>query len=237
MANELFQETTITETPVENAYETLVGEGKKFSDQESLAKGKLESDTHISNLEQENNELREDLNKRITLDEFMTKMDERQTVSTSEEPIQNEPGPESKDVDVSALIQEELSKRDAVNELDNNLSECVTKMQEAWGNSANQMLNQKAKEIGMPVGRLEQYAKNDPRVFQQLLGLNTGPAERQTTIAPTVDTNRMPTTNKGVKNYAYYEKMRQEDPRLYSDKKVQMEKHDAAMSMGSSFYD
>ena len=41
----------------------LVGEGKKFSDVESLAKGKLESDKHVENLE---NQIKENADEQIS---------------------------------------------------------------------------------------------------------------------------------------------------------------------------
>lgn len=79
MSENIFEEST--ETPVvesltegETYLGKLVGEGKKFSDVEGLAKGKLESDQMISFLENQAKELREELQKRSTLDEFMQKL-------------------------------------------------------------------------------------------------------------------------------------------------------------------
>src|SRR5688500_13285080 len=59
----------------------LVGEGKKFKDHKSLAKGKAESDAFISHLQKELAEMREELNKRITFEDLMTKITENKSTA------------------------------------------------------------------------------------------------------------------------------------------------------------
>jgi hypothetical protein len=69
---------TTEETITENFLENLVGDGKKFTDPEALAndpealaKGKYEADKFVKDLERQNAELREDLEKTAKLDELM----------------------------------------------------------------------------------------------------------------------------------------------------------------------
>ena len=54
--------------------EDLVGEGKKFKTIDDLAKGKAQADTHITNLEKELAELRQDLSARLTVEDFVSRV-------------------------------------------------------------------------------------------------------------------------------------------------------------------
>ena len=73
------------EVITENFLDHLVGEGKKFTDPEAMAKGKYESDRHVSNLEKQLAELKEDLDKATQMDEMM------ELIRNQQKPVEPEP--------------------------------------------------------------------------------------------------------------------------------------------------
>jgi hypothetical protein len=95
--NILFEEAdpTLTSTTNVNPLEALVGEGKKFKTAEDLARGKLEADNFVKQLQTELATLREDLNGRIKLEEFMDRLEKTPTATAngnSQNTTSNEPG-------------------------------------------------------------------------------------------------------------------------------------------------
>src|SRR5690242_15072647 len=101
-------EPVIGEDPNADPLELLVGEGKKFKTPQDLAKGKMESDKFIVQLQKEQAALREELNKRLSVEEFVEKMNKAPAPSASTPPNQ---GTEERDLQNTAnLTPEQVSK-------------------------------------------------------------------------------------------------------------------------------
>ena len=251
MAQELFEQTNlenggeplVVKEGEPTFLEQLVGEGKKFGTQEDLAKGKLESDRYIGQLQTELEESRTALQKATTLDEFMTKMEQRQiTPSTPEDTPLVEAVDKVNSIDeakVTELLNSRLSEMQQQNTVNNNISAAASKMKEMWGNDAKLKLNEKARELGMPFEELEGFAKSNLGVFYNLIGANT-PAITQVAQAtpivtnPGINTTSVPVVSGNTKNYVYYEKLRKENPKEF--RRQQTEMHKQAVDQGANFY-
>jgi hypothetical protein len=239
MPDDLFSDDPTSTPPVEPTIDEgktyldeLVGEGKKFSDVEALAKGKASSDQMIEHMKKENAQIREELQKRLTLEEFMSELEKRQkpTESTIPSPVEPEIEPKVNDglseEKVAALLEDRLSKLTEEQRKEQNLQVAISKMNSEWGSNAKAKLQEVADKLSIPKKDLQEYAKTNPTVFLQLVGLGEStPVQSSSQTVPTsqVDTSKMPPSSSGEKTYQYYEKMRKENPREYHSAKVQNE--------------
>jgi len=239
--------------PNKNYLEELVGEGKKFSDPQALARGKVEADTHIARLERELAELREKANTGRTVDDLLKKLEERNTQSNGNASNSGEYQPSSQgqnqNADAGAVqldeskIEELLSGK--LNEFQKsqreqaNLQHSVSVMQEKWGDNAQVELNRKAKDLGMSPEGLKEYAKTNPSVFLTLVGLNaTAPQQTVNNPVPAQSSSNpaSQTPVGGVKNQSYYDRMKREDPKKWKSRDVQWEMHNEAIRQGEAFF-
>ena len=174
----LFDETT----PIsEVTAEVLVGEGKKFKTVDDLARGKFESDRVIAARERELQELREELAKRVTMEELIQKV---QTTRTPEPNVQA-PEPNQPPAAPNSLSEEDLERRiRAIQEKTTQEArqaanaELVTDtLLKTYGteDKANEVVNAKAKELGVPVKWLQDMATQSPSALFNILGV-TGTA-------------------------------------------------------------
>ena len=223
----------ITEQEV-NAYEKLVGEGKKFSDTEELAKGKLESDQFITKLESENEELRTEIDKRLAVEEAMNRMVE-QSAKTPQKPIENEGGPKEEPVDIDAMLDKKLAERDTISTQKQNFESSVSLMKEAWGDEWQQELKTRSRQTGISVEELQGYASNNPTVLNTLLGLSPAVSPKPQ-VPNTIDTGKMPETTSGVQDYKYFQKLRKENLSHYNTAAVQLQMFKKAKELGDAFY-
>ena len=67
-------EQSTEDTPETSYYDRMVGEGKKFKDNEALAYSNFEKDRFIEQLKREQKELRDDLNSRLNMEELVNKL-------------------------------------------------------------------------------------------------------------------------------------------------------------------
>lgn len=172
--------------PEANYIDQLVGEGKKFATIEDLAKGKLESDKFIDQLQTEAKGLRTQLSeaeaqaaKAATLDEVLQKLkpETDSSVDASNQSALNTD--ELRDMVSSIVTETEQQKRRATNRetANNNL------VQRFHGDSAKakEFVNNRAKELGLSLEQLGDMSEHSPQAFATLLGLN---AQTSTPVAP-----------------------------------------------------
>ena len=78
-----------TQTDPSTSYlEQLVGEGKKYSNPEELAKAYFNADGFINHLKNETGSLREELEKRMTLEELLAEKQQEQQISTEPKAVE-----------------------------------------------------------------------------------------------------------------------------------------------------
>lgn len=243
------------ETPDNKFYETLVGEGKKFKDNEALAFAKVKSDEHIARLEAEKRELEKDLNSRLPLEELLEKIQSaapKQPAQSQENPLAPQQAPQgnlmnemsgkekalSKD-DVAKLVQESLSQETMKRSQDRNEQYVAQELTKAWGPNFSATLNRKAMELNMDKNTLTNLARQYPDAFIKMVGAadsreqvpNYTPPRNQQNTAGNLGVN-----NTNSKTFSAYEKLRKEDPRSYWSGKVQQQMFQDAQSLGADFY-
>lgn len=224
-----------------NYFEDLVGEGKKFSDPEKLARAKLESDRYIARLLSEQNELREALNKRNNEEEFLTRMEQLTKPRQQENP---EPPRVDQPEEKSALTPDQvlklLDEREAKKNAERNLEQVLGRLSEVYGPDYQSRVQTQAKALGVGTEFLSNIAQQNPQAFYKLMGLDDAPKKPDpyTNFAPPRSTATFQPNAGSQKDYRYWAAQRADKgENWYFSKNTQREIWDAVTKMGEeAFY-
>lgn len=246
--------TTLAEavtTPVDNAIEALVGEGKKFKTAEDLAKAKLESDRFITQLQGELSGLRTELSTRQTLEQLMDKFGSQKVPDqTNQDHNQNSSGGDGQNVktlteaDIARLVEERLTQTEKARLHQANLQTVQNALIESFGQDYVTHLKAKAQELGVSEDYLSTLAKETPKAFLKLVdagatqkappqtsGLFSPPTSQQ--LPSTTSRNFAPT---GERLKSYYDDLKSRNPTEYWSPKVQNQMHQDAIRLGEKFF-
>lgn len=255
--NTLFNPDNVVTAPVDqtggvddtkNYLEELVGEGKKYKDPEALAKAVAHANSHIQRLETEQAGLREDLGKRLTLEEAVAKMTE---AAAPKAPSENEgvtaPLVPDQSANVSEIKQgmtpEEIQEivNQKINETENqrtrsqNLSLVKSELEKTLGSSFPAALTSRAQELGVTKEFLDDLAATHPKVFLEMVNLQKSGSSGNAPPVSQVNSAAAP----GVSNkrdQAYYRNLRRSDPSTYWSSTTQSQMHKDAREMGDSWF-
>lgn len=145
----------------------LVGDGKKFSDAEALAKSKLEADRHISNLESQLKEIREELAKRESAEEIAERL--RNERNADPKPSTSTPG--LSEERVAEIVKNTVTSIERSRSVRENVLEAERQFKSMYGDKTQEVLKAKASELGMTVEQLGKIAGESPTAFGKLVGL------------------------------------------------------------------
>lgn len=241
-----------------NPLEELVGEGKKYKDQVELAKAYKHADSYIESLKRELGEVRQEADKRATLEDLVEKITKATTNRSSDPAPQgnesisvpgNDHNNETRNTnqsydpkEIERLVVERIEQETNKRTQASNLESVRAELSKHWGPGYVDKLKSKANELGLSPEQLNNLAATQPKLFRTAVGLNntnssnsevstTPPANRRNNSAAT------PVTNDGsIRNKAYYDKLRKENLNEFLKGKTQVQMHKDAMSLGESFY-
>lgn len=210
--------------PEVNPLEVLVGEDKKFKSVEDLAKGKLESDKFIDQLQSEMKELREELGTRISVEEALAKVKEQ----NNEVPSQNttEERQEVELPDIEGMVAKQLQNLTAQQKANANLSKCDQMMTEKFGERAKEEMARVAQSQGLDLEFVKATAERSPDAFATLMGLKVSKqAEAQPVTGGNVNTAAMNMGGKSADEarLAELKQLMKTDKRKYFSRDVQNE--------------
>lgn len=215
----------------------LVGEGKKYKSVEDALRSIPHAQEHISRLEQEMQQLREDLDGRLNSEETLKQILERQKGSEEPEAPSDQITPDViKDMAKSAY--EELTQEEKRSK---NIQNVDAALRDKWGEKAAEQLKTKADELGVSLQFMQETAAHSPQAFYNLVGLDkSASAKPDHTTAPRqgdVNAANMATSNAVEPHtYRWYQQLRKDSPKEYYSPKVQMQMHKDANDKGDSFY-
>lgn len=221
----------------------LVGEGKKFKDIAGLARSKVEGDAHITRIERENKELREDLAKRATLDEVMTRISQnkQETPPQGNQPPQGEPPAQGlTKAELEDYVSSKLAEANAERTAQTNFGSVVAELKKAWGPDFQDKLEAKRAELGLGKEWLTQLAGAQPKAFLSLMGIGTSASVGTPFGVTPSGVNSVAVTqanSSGEKTQKYYKNLRATDPVKYNSKATQNEMYNQAMKLGEAFFD
>jgi hypothetical protein len=245
------QETLLDSSNIEtfdetkNYYSELVGEGKKFKDNESLAKGKYLADLHAQTLEKRLDELREDYLREREMNATRAKLEDvikqLETTKLSNETPSNEVRePALKTTDIEEFLSKEVPKHVSAYELERRMKEnfntVKSKLIERFGNNYQNQYKDKIDQLGLTPERAEALAREAPTAFLTMLGLDRSPQRMTDTTPPSSSTSFRPQTGEKRK-MSYYKELRKTKPMLYHDPKIAIEMEKMAQELGEDFFD
>jgi len=235
--------TEITNNQTNDSYVTqLVGEGKKFKDIESLAKGKLEADRHIGEITKTLDELRAELAKQDYAKSLLEQMN-KASETTAEQPSSSTPSPSNTENttqrasdDIEALVEKVITEKERSRTVTQNLSVVNEEMEKQYGDKAGQILKAKSAELNMSLERLKEIAAESPTAFFQLVGVNNN--NKKVTSMTTQSSVRSENfnSNSQERDFEYYQKLRKENRSLYYSPKIQNMMLQDRTRLGDKFY-
>lgn len=216
--------------------------GEQWSDPEVIAKGKLEADAHISNLEKQLAELREDLGKNEYSKQLLEALQNKAgsanpntAVANNDKGASDAPNTTAdKEVDIQSLVEQTLTQRENAAKVAQNIQSVEEALTSAYGTEAQKVVKEKAEALGMSLSRMQEIASESPNAFLALMG-EAPVKERNADVSSSRNTTAG-FNNPGVKDFGYYQELRRKSPNEYYSPKVQNEMARAAVELGDRFY-
>jgi hypothetical protein len=229
-----------------NYLEELVGDGKKFRDYESLAKGKAYADAMIEHMKAEQAAMRNDYqslnskyNAREKLEDLVEKFSTQQHSSNDEPPVKDVNNNPQFDLNqIKELVRSEALQQTAQQKAEMNFNEVKSKLTERFGNNYPNVIKSQLEEIDMSNEEFNDMARRNPKLLYRTLKIDE-PRQSENFQAPPQSQRRSDSFSPQVtkRNWAYYEKMRSENVNLYYDPKTQVQMHKDAQELKDAFYD
>lgn len=234
--------------PQDSYLERLVGEGKKFKDPESLARGKAESDAHIARLEKELADQRAELRSRIALEEALEKLTKQSSNATSTtsnatpQEIVNASTNESASLTedrVKNLVSELIAVETTKATRQQNLAETQRQLEEVWGKGYVSHLKAKAQELGVGEEFLNDLAAQKPKAFLTLVGADKKSQGNSNAGLPPQGSTRFNSSDSsvaGIRTQSYWSQLRKTNPKEYFSDKATIQRHRDAQKLGDAFF-
>lgn len=219
--------------------EQLVGEGKRYATVEELAKAKVNADQFIDQLKKETGELREDLDKRMTLEDILKQKESSEPTPVEKpEPAPSadaEPGKTSEVVqkddanDLGAKIREVMDAVSTERTAEANLNSVAERLVEEYGDAgkAKAEVQARAKTLGLNSDFLMNAAATSPRAFYEIMGMqeagpkSAGSKTRGDVLSSAADLSGSRKQSTSPASYSDFEALRKTNPREYYSPKVQ----------------
>ena len=239
------EQTTETTEPTESYVAKLVeAKGENWKDPEVLAKGKLESDRYISELEAQLNQLREDLKKEDYAEKILQEIRNKATdTNTVNQSLPNNdtvgtagddtPQSSLSEEDLKSLVEKTLTEREMQSTVTQNLKVVDEELVKQYGTEAQKTVAKKAQELGISLDRMKEIASESPTAFFALIGegkKNFNPMVNSS--VRTEGVNLQPSTER---DWNYYQKLRRENRDLYYTPKVQQQLMQDKLRLGEKF--
>ena len=239
-------ETTQQETQPQASYLQKLVEtrGENWKDPEVLAKGKMEADAYIKNLEDQLSQMRDDLGKQDYAAKLLQQLEGRASASTTDKPLESNTNTSGtvteghtnlavSENDLKSLVEKTLTERELQATANQNVSAVDSKLQDMYGTEASNVLLNKSKELGISLERMQNLASESPSAFFTLLG------EKQESFKPmtqgSVRTDGVAMQSSAQRDWSYYQKLRRENRNEYYSPKVQQQLMEDKMRMGDKF--
>lgn len=222
---------TIDEPVNELKFEDLVGEGKKFRDQDAVAKKIVHSDAHIARVEKEAQEMRETIARlqgQVTANDRLASIEDllRKGEPGSPAPVINQDNVTPAPTLDETVINRMLDQRDANKRKADNVRAVKQKLASAFGQSFPDKVRTAADALGVGVNFLSSVAEENPQAFYRLIGMEDAPRVSPDIVPPRSAIGipqAVSQQQSGKKDWAYYQKLKASDPKTYHSVQTQWE--------------
>jgi hypothetical protein len=217
--------------------EDLKGEGKKYKDDDAVAKAIFEKDRFITRLLQEKKEIADALQERNNEEAFLTRMEQlaRPQPKPQEDTTPQEQAREAA-VDptkIEELVEKKLAEATKKSREAANLAVVTKRLEETYGTNYKSRVATQAQQLGVGTQWLTDLAAENPEAFYRVLGMDMKPLDAFS--PPPVSRVNSSSAPSGTKNYAYYvEQRRKNGDSWYFQEAVQREIWEQAKAQGGS---
>lgn len=227
----------------ENYLNQMVGDGKKYSSEEELAKGNYHAQKHIESLETQMAEMKEDLLKRKSLEDLSEQiLNARQPEPNVTETPSAKTTPDVDEASIKQLVaqaaQEQFQTMEAQRSADVNQRDLAADMVKAYGGKeqAEQHYINTANELGMSLEEMNTVVGANPEAARRLLGMNAE-AKKETAPVniPAGANQEIVRQSAAAGNHEYgspewAKQLRRENPDYYYGRKGQIEVMNASVA-------
>lgn len=246
MSDNIFEsdnQNSIPNTP--SLADQLVGEGKKYSSVEELAKGKKHADDFIEQLKGELSSMRSemdtvktDLAARERLEDVLDKLASRDSRRDDDYDDSNRESnyqsgqPAISRKDIETLIEHKVTQNERDRTAAENRKVAVDKLKEMYGNDYTSKLNDVRESLGLDKTTLNNLAATSPKAFLELVTPKGSNSERPFSPPPTnTRSEAMGTSGAPAApgTAEYYGNLKKTNPQLYRTAKVQAQLHKDAI--------
>lgn len=231
-----------------SVFADLVGEGKKFKDPESLAKGKVESDAFIQKLQDENKGLVEELealkkngDKSATTQNLIEEI--RKSLAVNKDGAKEQPSLD--DETLTKKIREAIKGETAEQTRSRNREQGNSLVLQKVGGdveAARTYVAERAKALDTTVEKLRELSEENPKLFAEVLSLKSSVGDSASISSlngkNTLNMNTgKPAQIDGIPTKAYFDAKRKEmgTRAFMNDAKLQREYLDSAMKLKDRF--
>jgi hypothetical protein len=212
--------------------------GEKWSDPETMAKGKIEADNYIEELEAEKAAMQAELEKAKKVEELLEQM-ERKAAQPASANASSGGGTNESDTQTSisedqiqSLIEQKLTEREKTATARQNLEQVNSALTDMFGDEANNEVQKKAEELGMDFNRLQSIASESPTAFFALMGEQ--PKTLPSMTKGSINTESVNHKPSGRRNNSYYQNLRKTDRKAFLASMDQMIQD--RLKLGDDFY-
>lgn len=236
MTDSLLTGTDSNQLDPEKSYlEQLVGDGRKFKDQEALARGKYEADVYVKTLERKLDqvttdylEAKENAISKVEFEQLLNKL------SSGEKPIvpdvQKKPEVDLSQLD--SLVDNRLKAFENTKKQEENYRMVKTKLAETFGSNLENHLS----ELGISGEEAAQLAKTNPNLLLKALGVDQQP-KQPGFQAPPRNTSGFTPKPAQKRTWSYYQDLKNKNPNLWLDPKINVQMQKDHIELGAAFED
>jgi hypothetical protein len=237
--------TTQTTEQTESYVAKLVeAKGDNWKNPEVLAKGKLEADRYIKELEDQLNQMREDLKKEDYAEKILQEIRNKAAdTSTANRTLPNNdtagatkdgtPQPSLSEEDLKSLVDKTLTEREKQNTVTQNIRLVDEELQRQYGTEAQKTVLKKAEDLGISLERMKEIASESPTAFFALIG--DGKKTFNPMVNSSVRTEGVNLQPSAERDWSYYQKLRRENRDLYYTPKIQQQLMQDKGRLGDKF--
>lgn len=222
-------DTTPSEEDIQSYRDLLVGEGKKFKDDEALARGKIESDRFIQQLQREQAQLRADLDSRLNMEDLVKKLGNKtSTVVPTNDNTENQSDPTPTVMptnvvdpnEIVNLVKNTMTQEQTKLAQEKNLTAVATQLKKVWGDDWVTKLRSAGRSLDLTEAQMDVMAKTSPKALLQAVLPTQSKVDN---VSPPRSTILGIPQQSQESGWSKYEKMRRENPRMYYSPQMQLQ--------------
>lgn len=222
----------------------LVGEGKKYKDQEALAKSKVHGDATIEiykrrldELTDYSKQLREENITKAKLEELYDKL-ASQSDGSKHTPSEQNNQPQINPQDIEKMISDKMAQVKTADKEQANLNIVKEKLTERFGPKYQDVVKQKIDTLGLSPADFHLLAKNSPHALFKTLELDNQITEQyQAPLRSSQRNDNFAPTGAVKRTWAYWQEQKKKNPQLYYDRATAVQMSKDAVELGEAFRD